>query len=180
MIRDSFRYEKVLDFPLSLYPDFMSKSIDLQKQLETEKTKLNFTQAHQVHQLNKIDLGDDQGIIEFSEEKGPAPNNKQKGKEARLYLDSQGNEIPSTIHQSYGIVNEKRKRDKSSKKDKKFDENVQKMRKNIDLSNQTAKKDNKYELLIEDSDEDEDNQGKSKGKADFLQNPNKEGFNGNK
>jgi hypothetical protein len=54
------------------------------------------------------------------------------------------------------------------------------MRKNIDLSNQTAKKDNKYELLIEDSDEDEDNQGKSKGKADFLQNPNKEGFNGNK
>ena len=155
----------------------MKKSIDHQKRIEVENINQKISQSQQLHQLNKVDLGDEQGIIEFSETKGPAPNNKHKNTEARLYLDSQGNEIPSTIHQSYGVVNEKRKRDKSSKKEKQFDDNVQKMRKNIDLSNQKAKKDNKYELLIEDSDDEED-QFIPKSKTDFLENANKDGFNG--
>ena len=163
---------------MSLHPNAKSNIVALQQEHDRlSKEKRAKQAALDARTLSQANLEGNEGVLEFKEEKGPAPQPKKK--ELSLGLDSMGNkkedELPASIREQHRIRLNKRQRNRSNKanndnrnnnntnkkikeednEEVKFNEQVKKLKTNIDEAKQAKKINNKYGALAESSSEDE-------------------------
>lgn len=163
---------------MTFNPNFKKDILILQQEHEKAARERRQQIAEKEQQINQANLENTEGFMEFAKEKGEA--SKKQAPTYSLGLDKEttvqkDNALPASLKEQYNVkANSKKQRNRNKSKNnkqndqnaEKFNEQVKKIKTNIEEAKTAQKLENKYDLLVNNSsDEDEKVDGQALSKA---------------